>query len=176
MEKRSYRELGVALVGLPASGKTSSGVLLADLLGMPFVDLDERVEREAGRSIPALFEDEGEDGFRRRERVALERVAAGVAAGEPVVLATGGGTVELPENRSVLRERFVTVWIKVDPAAAAARSLGSGRPLLSGDVEAGLRRLYERRRAWYDECAAIAVQSDGMRPAMLAEAIREALR
>jgi len=172
MEKRSYRELGVALVGLPASGKTSAGALLAGLLGMPFVDLDERVEREAGRSIPDLFEDEGEDGFRRRERAALE----GVAAGGPAVLATGGGTVELPENRAILRDRFVTVWIKADPAAVAARSAGSGRPLLSGDVEAGVRRLYERRRAWYEECAAIAVQSDGMRPAMLAEAIRDALR
>ena len=52
----------------------------------------------AGRSIPALFEDEGEDGFRRRERAALE----GVAAGGPAVLATGGGTVELPENRAIL--------------------------------------------------------------------------
>lgn len=172
MEKRLYRERGVALIGLPTAGKTSSGVLLAESLGMPFVDLDDRVEREAGRSIPALFEDEGEEGFRRRERAALERVASG----GPVVLATGGGAVESPENRAILKERFVTVWIKIDPATVAARSVGYGRPLLSGDAEAQARRLYERRRDWYEECAAIAVQSDGMRPSMLAEAIHDALR
>jgi len=163
---------GIALIGLPASGKTSVGALLAGLVGLPFIDLDEVVTTDSGMSIPSIFEDEGEAGFRLRESAALARVSAG----GPVVLATGGGTVELPENRALLRDRFRVVWIKADPAVLATRSVGGARPLLAGDAEARIRQLYERRRPWYAECAGLVMNTDGMRPAMIARAIRDSLR
>jgi len=172
MQKQDSEPRGVALIGLPASGKTSAGAILAGLEGLPFVDLDEVVASDSGSSIPAIFENEGEAGFRLRESAALARIAAG----GPVVLATGGGTVESPENRALLRERFRVAWIKADPAILAERSVGCSRPLLAGDAEGKIRVLYARRKPWYEECANIVVQSDGMRPSMIAKTIHDSLR
>ena len=146
--------------------------MLARLERLPFIDLDEVIAREAGRSIPDIFDDEGEPGFRARERSALERVAEG----GPVVLATGGGCIELKENRVTLRERFRVVWLKADPATLARRSVGGSRPLLAGDAEGRIRALYERRRPWYAECAGYVMQTEGMRVDKIAEAIHESLR
>ncbi|MBU0929336.1 MAG: shikimate kinase [Spirochaetes bacterium] len=171
MEKQDSGPRRIALIGLPATGKTSVGALLASLEGLPFVDLDEAIAAGAGKPVAAIFEAEGEPGFRARERAAL----AAVAAGGPVVLATGGGCVESPENRALLRERFSVVWLKADLASLAARSVGGSRPLLAGDAEAMIRVLYERRRPWYAECAALDIHTDGMRPSMIAEAIHDAL-
>jgi len=162
----------IALIGLPASGKTSVGALLARLEGLPFVDLDEAIAAEAGRSVSDIFADEGEAGFRIRERVELARIADGGS----VVLATGGGCIETPENRVLLRERFRVVWLKDDLNAIARRSVGGSRPLLVDDAEGKIRILYERRRPWYKECAEIALQTDGMRLGRIAEAVRDALR
>lgn len=172
MEKQSVFIRSIALIGLPASGKTSVGAALARLEGLPFVDLDEAIAAAAGRSIPDIFADEGEAGFRVRERAELEKVAAG----SPVVLATGGGCVELAENRALLRERFRAVWLKADLATLARRSVGGSRPLLAGDAEGKIRTLYERRRPWYGECSGYVMQTDGMRVDMVAEAIHAALR
>ncbi len=162
----------IALIGLPASGKTSVGALLAELEGLPFVDLDEAIAIEAGRSVSEIFADEGEPGFRVRERAALARVAGG----GPVVLATGGGCVESPENRALLRERFKVVWLKADLEILAKRSVGGSRPLLVDDAAGKIRILYERRRPWYKECAGLEMQTDGMRLGMLVKVIHDALR
>jgi shikimate kinase len=172
MEKQADSVRSIALIGLPASGKTSVGAALASLEGLPFVDLDEAIAAAAGHSVSDIFADEGEAGFRARERAALEKVAAG----GPVVLATGGGCVELAENRALLRARFRTVWLKADLATLARRSVGGSRPLLAGDAEGKIRTLYERRKPWYAECAGHVMQTDGMRVAMVAEAIHAALR
>jgi len=94
MELHNSQVRRIALIGMPASGKTSVGAVLAELEGLPFVDLDEAIAIDAGRSIPDIFADEGEAGFRVRERAALVRIAEG----GPVVLATGGGCIELPEK------------------------------------------------------------------------------
>jgi shikimate kinase len=172
MEKRDQDARRIAIIGLPASGKTSAGAILAGLEGLPFVDLDEAVASAAGRSVAGIFEAEGEAGFRIREREALARVASGGA----VVLATGGGSVESPENRALLRERFSVVWLKADPGQLAKRCVGDDRPLLTGDAEAKIRALYERRKPWYEDCGALVIHTDGMRPAKIAKAIHDALR
>src|ERR1700755_1536315 len=89
------------LVGPMGSGKSAVGKQLARMLGVPFYDSDTELERRTGVDIPFIFEKEGEAGFRQRERETIEALTAR----EPIVLATGGGAVLLPENRRVLAER-----------------------------------------------------------------------
>ena len=83
----------VYLVGMPGSGKSTAGRALAEVLGLPFVDLDQEIERVAGSPVAEIFRDRGEPGFRSLERAALERAAAG----PPAVVACGGqeGVVRL---------------------------------------------------------------------------------
>jgi shikimate kinase len=163
----------LALIGLPASGKTAVARCLSGLLGLPAIDLDDAIEKEAGMGIPAIFAREGEAGFRAREREALARAAQTA----PLILSTGGGVVLAPENRLVLRERFLTIWLRVSPVIAAARSAGGRRPLLEGgDVETKIRRLQGERDALYEECAALSVNTDELDPDGVARTIHDMLR
>lgn len=163
----------VALIGLPASGKSTVARILAARLGLPARDLDEEIAAEAGRDIPAVFSAEGERGFRDRESRSLLRAAEYPQC----ILATGGGVVERPENRDILRTRFRSVWLRVSPKTAAARSAGGIRPLLAGgDPEARIRDLDTRRSTFYAECAALSVDTDGRNPEAVAEDILEQIR
>lgn len=163
----------VALIGLPASGKSTTARVLADRLGFPARDLDEEIAAEAGEDIPSIFASEGEAGFRDRESRAL-RLAA---EGGPCVLATGGGIVVRQENRALLRTRFRTVWLRVSPETAAARSSGGARPLLTGgDPETRIRELSARRAPLYAECSELAVDTEGRNPEAVAEDILEQIR
>ena len=105
------------LVGLSGAGKTTVGRLVAAALGAPFVDLDEEVARRAGRTIAEVFGEEGESVFR-----ALESACARDAlAGAPAVVAAGGGYFDDPANRLAANVGALTVYLDVEPAAAAAR-------------------------------------------------------
>lgn len=158
----------LALIGLPASGKSTVARILAGRLGIPARDLDQEIADEAGRDIPGIFEAEGEAGFRDRESRALR----GVAEGAPCVLAAGGGVVVRPENRELLRTVFRTVWLRVSPETAAARAAGGSRPLLAGGApEARIRDLYDRRAALYAECSILSVDTEGRSPTAVAEDI-----
>ncbi|OUN00874.1 MAG: 3-dehydroquinate synthase [Firmicutes bacterium ZCTH02-B6] len=123
------------------AGKTTVGRLLAARLGWPFVDLDAVVEKAAGMTIPAIFEREGEDGFRRRETEAVRAVTA--HAGQ--VIATGGGTVMRRENLALLRATGTLVWLRapLEVLLARARAEG-GRPLLAEGDDAAAKRYAAR--------------------------------
>ena len=160
----------MALVGLPASGKSSVGRILAGLLGLEFRDSDGLVEAGAGMGVAAIFEAEGEAAFRRREARAL----AEAAEGPPLVLATGGGIVLSTANRELLGRRFETVWLRLDPAVAAARAaLAPGsRPLLAqGDPAARMRALAEAREPLYAEVADLVVEAGEGSPEEIARDI-----
>ena len=141
----------IVLVGPMGSGKSHVGRLLAGQLETEFVDIDARIEADAGRRIPALFADEGEAGFRVRET----RVLAEVLAGPPAVIATGGGAVLAATNRRVMREAATVVYLQVDAATQLARLQGdTRRPLLQcEDRAATLSALQAAREPLYSEVA-----------------------
>jgi shikimate kinase len=165
----------IALVGLPGVGKSTLAGRLAVELKMVAVDLDDVIVHDAGRSIPAIFEREGEAGFRRRESEAL---SATTGPGVPgAVIACGGGVVLAESNRTLLTTRTRCVFLSAAPASLLVR-LGheSGRPLLRGDVATELDALAQAREPLYREVAAVTIDVTGRPEDECLALVLEALR
>ena len=111
----------VLLIGMMGCGKSTVGRLLAERMRLPLIDLDEEIARAAGKTIPEIFEQEGEAGFRARETAALERALAREAG----VIATGGGIVMRAENIRMMREKGFVVWL-CRPAGGYDRRRSAG--------------------------------------------------
>jgi 3-dehydroquinate synthase len=151
--KTRYAER-IILIGPMGSGKSAVAAQLAHYLNWPVIETDQEIVRAAGRTIPEIFASEGEAGFRERERLAL--VEAITRRG--VIISTGGGITEHPENVELMREHGWIVFLDAQPetslervrAEARGSDPASLRPLLAGgDPLARLRELYERRRPSY---------------------------
>jgi shikimate kinase len=158
----------IILVGLPGSGKTTVGRLVATSLGAPFVDLDDAIQGRAGKSVARLFAEEGEGAFR-----ALEAELGGaVLRGPPSVVAPGGGFFVGDVTRAMARGSGLVVYLETDPAVAAARLGGAaGRPLLEGGrTGARVAALLAERAPLYrqSECT---VATDGRSAADVAVAV-----
>jgi shikimate kinase / 3-dehydroquinate synthase len=145
--------MDVVLVGLPGSGKSAVGRRLAQRHHARFIDLDEVIELRVGKSVPAIFAEEGEAGFRRHEHEAV--LWLGPADQDPLVrrvIATGGGAVIDPRNRWLLYRGRFPVWLDGAPELLASR-LGRSpnvRPLVAGhDPLGSLRQLAAERRRFY---------------------------
>ncbi len=165
----------IYLVGPMGSGKTAVGRHLARVLGLPFHDSDAEIERRTGVDIPYIFEQEGEAGFRQREREAI----ADLVRLEPVVLATGGGVVLAPENRQLLKDHGSVVFLETSVAQQLQRvGSGRGRPLLQQhqNLPERLRRLREEREPLYRGVADYIIQTDHRRVAKVAEQILREVR
>ncbi|WP_051325760.1 3-dehydroquinate synthase [Glycomyces tenuis] len=162
----------VIVVGPPGSGKTTVGTALAERLGTTFRDTDADIAAEAGKPIPEIFIDHGEDHFRALEREAVRRAVAE----HDGVLALGGGAVMAEATRKLLTEVPV-VHLRVDLAEAVKRTeIDRGRPLLAVNPRATLRRLMDERLPLYREIADIEVDTTGRDVADLAEEIAVKLR
>jgi shikimate kinase / 3-dehydroquinate synthase len=148
----------VVLVGLMGAGKTSIGRRLAARLGLPFRDADAEIELAAGCSIPELFSRYGEGDFRAGERRVIRRLLAG----DPLVLAFGGGAFMDAETRAVAREEAVSVWLRCPLRTLLRRVAGrDNRPLLAdGDPAEVLQRLMDVRNPVYAEADVIVDCSD----------------
>src|SRR5258707_5100018 len=143
----------VVLVGLPGSGKSVIGRRLANRHAASFIDLDERIESTTGRSIPEMFEEDGEGAFRAAERQAIADLGP-ADPGSTIrrVIATGGGAVVDPRNRWALYRGRATVWLDGRPEVLAQRLRRSPhvRPLISGRDPIGtIRDLGVRRSRFY---------------------------
>jgi shikimate kinase/3-dehydroquinate synthase len=142
--------MDLVLVGLSGGGKTSVGRRLARRHGAAFIDLDEVISAGAGRPIPAIFDDEGEAGFRARERAAIANLGppdAGAALAR--VVATGGGAPVDPRNRWLLYRGRRVAWLDAPPEVLAQRLRHSPvtRPLVSGRDPVGAMRAMTATRA-----------------------------
>lgn len=127
------RDQRIALVGLRGAGKSTLGAQLAQQRGVPFIELDREVEREAGTSMNEIFLLHGQAGYRRFERRALLRIAEEHADG--VVMTTGGSIVSERETFDLLQSRFYCVWVKASPEEHVSRVVAQGdmRPFNAGD-------------------------------------------
>ena len=137
----------LVLAGFMGTGKTSVGRAAAAELGLAFLDLDEAIAHQAGRSVAQIFAQEGEAGFRERERAAL-RDAASLSG---TVIATGGGAPLQRASFAPLAASGLVVLLTADPDELARRlDDGEERPVLSGDVRARIGELLDARRTEYD--------------------------
>src|SRR5271157_3723501 len=164
----------IFLIGPMGSGKTAVGRHLARLFRFTFHDSDADIEAKTGVDIAFIFEKEGEAGFRVREKEAIDRLTRL----EDIVLATGGGAVIEADNRRVLAERGIVVYLETSIEQQLERTRHARhRPLLNDtDPEEKLKELMLRRAALYAEIANITVSTDGRRVQLVAEEIHHELR
>jgi shikimate kinase len=164
----------IVLVGLPGSGKSTVGNLLAAALGWKFIDLDAEIEAEHCLTVAEIFAQLGEAQFRRFEADLTERLASEMQ----IVLAPGGGWITNPELPKLLARDHLLIWLRVHPETALVRLRASGvtRPLLQvRDATARMHTLLDERHAFYEQ-ANFSVDTDDLTPHAVAETIVEWLR
>lgn len=140
----------VILVGLPGSGKTTVGRMVADSLERPFMDLDEEIERRQGKPIAQIFATTSERHFRGLER----ELTTELGRQSGWVLAPGGGWITVPDVVAILRPPARLVYLMISPATALARMgvEASRRPLLTGRDPLGrLEHLLSQRSSAYEQ-------------------------
>lgn len=149
----------IFLVGPMGTGKTTIGRQLAQALGLEFEDSDREIQRRTGVDIPTIFEYEGEEGFRVREK----KVVADLVEVENQVLATGGGAVTDADNRRLLPARGFVIYLECSPEQQYDRTYkDKNRPLLqSDDPLASLKQLMKERDPLYQEIADLVVSTEG---------------
>ena len=162
------REQRIALIGLRGAGKSTLGAQLAAQRGVPFIELDREIEREAGTSMNEILLLHGQAGYRRYERRALLRIAEDHEDG--VVMTTGGSIVSERETFDLLQSRFYCVWLKASPEEHMSRVVAQGdmRPFdatrgergeiaqgAMGEAMEDLRRILSSREALYARADAV---------------------
>ncbi|MEC8634105.1 MAG: shikimate kinase [Pseudomonadota bacterium] len=164
----------VFLVGPPGAGKSTVGKHLAGHLQAAFFDLDEVIQERAGADIPWIFDVEGEAGFRDRETAVINDFASI----DNVVIATGGGVVLRPQNRSVMSSASTVVYLEASLSTLVSRTEGkTKRPLLVGkDARQVLQEIMAVREPLYREVADITVVSTGDSAKKLAGVIAKKLK
>jgi shikimate kinase len=141
----------IFLIGLMGAGKSTVGRMLAKRLGKSFFDSDHEIEKRCGVKIPTIFEMEGEEGFRKRESAVIKDLTQM----QDIVLATGGGSVLLSENRTYLHENGYVVYLRANPHELWVRTRNDkGRPLLNTpDPQKKLKELFDIRDPLYTSIA-----------------------
>ena len=148
----------IFLVGLMGAGKSTIGKQLARELGKQFRDSDSEIEKRTGVSIDVIFDIEGEQGFRQRET----RILKELVEERGIVLATGGGAILALENRQLLSDNGLIIYLKASAEHLAGRvKLDRRRPLLqTGDKLAKIRELMTQRDPVYQQLADLVVETN----------------
>jgi len=164
----------IYLVGMMGAGKTTLGKALAHRMQREFVDTDRILVERTGVPVATIFEIEGEDGFRRRETLALVELAERNGC----VVATGGGAILAEENRRVMRASGTVIYLRARIESLWERTRhDSSRPLLATpDPRGTLASLLEKRDPLYRECAHIIVDTGSQSASTLVARVTAALR
>jgi shikimate kinase len=163
----------IILIGPMGSGKTSTGRMLAKEMGYVFADTDEEVTKRTGVSIAYIFDVEGEEGFRKRECLALKECLND----NNTVLSTGGGIVLSKENRDLLQDRGTVVYLQTSIRSQVKRTASTNnRPLLQNkDPEETLEKLMLTRAPLYEEIADITIMTDNKSLQEMSKEIQRAI-
>lgn len=146
------KNYNIYLIGMPASGKSTLGKILSKRLNRKFLDLDELIVKQENKTIPEIFEADGENRFREIEKEMLHSVT-----GSKLIIATGGGAPCFFNNLEHINNNGISVWINVTPDILANRVLkkAGSRPLLKnyedGGLEGELKQKFERRKRYYQQ-------------------------
>jgi shikimate kinase / 3-dehydroquinate synthase len=152
------------LVGFMGAGKTTVGHIIAARLGQPFVDSDVLIEQRLGRNIREIFATEGEPYFRELEHATV----AELVRGQEAVIAVGGGAVEDPRTRALLRDARV-IYLRVDYDEAMSRvQRDEYRPMLQ---RPDLDQVYKRRLPVYEDLSVLTIDTAGRRPDAIAREV-----
>jgi len=154
---RKFQSGNLILVGMMGSGKTTMGRALARHLHKAFADSDEEIQKRTGVNIPHIFDVEGEPGFRLRESAVL----SDLVKRDNLVLATGGGMVLAEQNRALMKQSGIVVYLRASVNDLWHRTRHDrNRPLLQTHDPLGkLTELYQQRDPLYQQVADIVVQS-----------------
>jgi 3-dehydroquinate synthase len=164
----------IILIGMMGAGKTTVGKLLARQLGKTFVDSDEEIQRRTGVSIPHIFDVEGEAGFRSRESGVIHELLGQ----NDIVLATGGGAVLNPQNRAMMKQNGIVVYLKSNVHDLWQRTRhDQNRPLLQTEnPRAKLQELMDQREPLYEEAADVIAHTGKQSVQLLLERLQHTLK
>ena len=163
----------IILIGPMGSGKTSTGRMLAKEMGYAFADTDEEVTKRTGVSIAYIFDVEGEEGFRKRECLALKECLND----NNTILSTGGGIVLSKENRDLLQDRGTVIYLQTSIHSQLKRTASTNnRPLLQNkNPEETLEKLMLTRAPLYEEIADITIMTDNKSLQEMSKEIQRAI-
>lgn len=162
--------MNIVLIGYRGTGKSEVGGLLARRLGMEYVGMDGAIVRRAGMSIPEIVEKHGWPYFRDLESAEARELAGR----DNLVIDTGGGVIERPENVEVLRQNALVFWLKAEVATIVARIQGdTERPALTAgkSFTEEVAEVLERRTPKYQSAAHFAIDTDPLTPEQVAKRI-----
>jgi shikimate kinase len=151
----------IVIVGLMGTGKSSVGVKVARSIGAQFIDTDDLIAQQSGRSVREIFAQDGEAAFRDAEVAALDKAFEGVLLGIDTVISTGGGIVLSPLNRKAIKENAsCVIWLDAPVEDLLQRTgKASKRPLLDGDARGTLTKMAKDRFELYEDVATVRIET-----------------
>ncbi len=173
-ERQSLRRRNIAFVGFMATGKSTVARVVSEKADLPLIDIDVEIERKARTSIREIFENKGEEAFRRMERAEIRRIGRA----EKAIIACGGGAVLNEKNRASLKKNCIVVWLWADAGSILRRVGGNGdRPLLNERRdESAVKKLLHERLPLYARCSDLVVRSENSEPEEIARKVYEESR
>lgn len=162
--------MSLFLIGMRGSGKTTTGQIVAEQLGVCFIDTDRLIEEQTGHTIAQIFISQGEAAFRLIEKNLMLQLLSQ----QETVIATGGGCILDSAVREGLSQTGRTVWLNAPLSVLKQRIRGSNRPSLTGvNIEEELSRLANEREALYRACAATCIDTGSLTPLEVAHVLQQ---
>ena len=148
----------LVFIGMMGSGKTTIGKALAKELNLTWIDTDDYIEQQTKKSIPELFDSQGEAYFRQLETKALDSVILNYQC-----ISTGGGIIITPKNRDLLKNKAFVIHLTADIQTLVSRLSHSNRPLLQNvSLDKRLKDLINARSTFYQECANLTIDTSNL--------------